>query len=194
MSAYVAETPTGEAVAQRGGDAGSVARAEGCRQPCLPSLADSGLSYSVSTSARARSVVPVVRYPPAVDLAVSDPASLAGHLENPRFEKSAFVKSGSCIINLPRNRGFSRCPAGGIDSDGIERIHHPIREGRSPRQIGRKDPPTIAGSSGTSCTCWQSRGGIVGELRASAYMHDTIVSVLDLGLSRSDADLGWHWV
>jgi len=74
MSAYVAETPTGEAVAQRGGDAGSVARAEGCRQPCLPSLADSGLSYSVSTSARARSVVPVVRYPPAVDLAVSDPA------------------------------------------------------------------------------------------------------------------------
>ena len=33
-----------------------------------------------------------------------------GTSKNLRFEKSAFVKSGSCIINLPRNRGFSRCP------------------------------------------------------------------------------------
>jgi hypothetical protein len=36
--------------------------------------------------------------------------TLTGTSKNLRFEKSAFVKSGSCIINLPRNRGFSRCP------------------------------------------------------------------------------------
>ena len=140
MSAYVAETPTGEAVAQRGGDAGSVARAEGCRQPCLPSLADSGLSYSVSTSARARSVVPVVRYPPAVDLAVSDPAQPCWA---PR--KTSGLKNRPLLNQVvassiyQETEVFRGALLGGIDSDGIERIHHPIREGRSPRQIGRKD-------------------------------------------------------
>jgi hypothetical protein len=50
----------------------------------------------------------------------ADDSPVTGTSKNLRFEKSAFVKSGSCIINLPRNRGFSRCPdaAGGSVARG----------------------------------------------------------------------------
>jgi hypothetical protein len=48
--------------------------------------------------------------------------ALLGTSKNLRFEKSAFVKSGSCIINLPRNRGFSRCPVGAFDPQHYPRL------------------------------------------------------------------------
>jgi hypothetical protein len=42
---------------------------------------------------------------------------------------------------------------GVIDTYGIEFIH-PIREGRSPQQMGRKGPPIIAGLSAGNCVSY----------------------------------------
>jgi len=46
---------------------------------------------------------------------------------------------------------------GVIDTYGIEFIH-PIREGRSPQQMGRKGPPIIAGLSGANSVCCSISG------------------------------------
>lgn len=63
---------------------------------------------------------------------------------------------------------------GVIDSYGIELIH-PIREGRSPRQIGRtgiSNPRWIVGYKFGLLV--NQVGGIVGWLRAPAHVHDTL--------------------
>lgn len=63
---------------------------------------------------------------------------------------------------------------GVVDSYGIELIH-PIRQGRSPRQIGRKglsNPRWIVGDK--LCLLVNQWGGIVGWLGAPAHVHDTL--------------------
>jgi hypothetical protein len=63
---------------------------------------------------------------------------------------------------------------GVIDSYGIELIH-PIREGRSPRQIGRKGLSNHRWIVGyTLCLLINQWGGIVGGLCAPAHVHDTL--------------------
>lgn len=65
-----------------------------------------------------------------------------------------------------------------IDSYGIELIH-PIREGRSPRQIGRKEISNHRWIMGYKLYLLVSRwGGIVGWLRAPAHVHDTLFQPL----------------
>ena len=63
---------------------------------------------------------------------------------------------------------------GVIDSYGIERLH-PIRAGRSSRQIGRKGLSNHRWLVGYNL-CWLVNrwGGIVGWLRAPAHVHDTL--------------------
>ena len=57
-------------------------------------------------------------------------------------------------------QGFLASPTvlGVIDTYGIELIH-PIREGRSPQQIGRKVSPIIAGLSAANSVCCSINGG-----------------------------------
>lgn len=63
---------------------------------------------------------------------------------------------------------------GVIDSYGIELIH-PIREGRSPRQIGRKGISNHRWIVGYKlCLLVNRWGGIVGWLPAPAHVHDTL--------------------
>lgn len=63
---------------------------------------------------------------------------------------------------------------GVIDSYGIELIH-PIREGRSSRQIGRKGLSTYRWIVGYKlCLLVNRWGGIVGWLHAPAHVHDTL--------------------
>ena len=67
---------------------------------------------------------------------------------------------------------------GVIDSYGIELIH-PIREGRSPRQIGRKGISNHRWIVGYKlCLLVNQWGGIVGWLQAPAHVHDTLFQPL----------------
>lgn len=61
-----------------------------------------------------------------------------------------------------------------VDSYGIELIH-PIREGRSPAQIGRKGKSNHRWIVGFKfCLLINAWGGIVGWLCAPAHVHDTL--------------------
>ena len=81
---------------------------------------------------------------------------------------------------------------GVIDSYGIELIH-PIREGRSPRQMAARASPTTAGSS-AAVLVGQSRRGHCRLVARAGPCARYVVPALDSGLSRSDGDLGRYRV
>lgn len=84
---------------------------------------------------------------------------------------------------------------GVIDSYGIELIH-PIREGRSPRQVGRKGISNHRWIVGYKlCLLVNHWGGVVGWLCAPAHVHDTLFHpLIQVGQDRMLilADTGFH--